>query len=246
MQVKIKGPQKRGSFLIIFGLLWLVFAVPFLLFGLYMIRTEQRFAKEGITVAGTLTNKTVEENREKDRETKKIRITKSYYAHYSFATKEGVQIQAKDSVDKEVWDGLSDKSPIQIQYLPDSPNSNRVARESSIIGGVLLGAFGVLALIIGVYSLGYDIKKRLYAKRLINNGFLTDGTILRVRMGELTINDITQYLVDYSYRDQRGGVFEGRSEHMTPEEASAWKEGDKCKVRFDRDQPSKSIWLGQG
>lgn len=53
-----------------------------------------------------------------------------------------------------------------------------------------------------------------------------------------------QWQIHYRYVDRMGAEHRGRSGYLEPEEAAAWKVGDKGVVRFDPRTPARSIWVG--
>ena len=237
--------QKQSNFFLIFGLAWIVLCVPFLLFGRIMIFSEQRFEAEGVKASATLTGKNVETNRSRDRETNRITETQSYYLHYSFETKEGRKIEAKDTVAKERWEELAEGAAIEIQYLPGAPEENRISRESSIVGGVLMCCFAVLGNIIGIGSIVVYLRDRFFGAKLKKSGILADATITSVGPGSLLINSVPQWQIQYTYTDLSGRTFKGRSKHMPQGDAQVWRQGDKGKIRFDPVKPQRSIWIGK-
>lgn len=115
--------------------------------------SEQRFEAEGVTTSGRVTSKKVETSRSRDSETHRVTETQSYYLSYVFDTKKGQRIEDRDTVEKERWGGLNLGDSIEIQYLPDRAEENRISRESSIVGGVLMCCFAVLGNIIGIASI---------------------------------------------------------------------------------------------
>ena len=243
---KRSNQSNAGSkFALIFGAIWLVLSVPFILAGVHMLNMEQRYESEGVAVSGSVDSKRIEERRERDRDTKQDRITKSYYVKYKFPVPGNDQVfEGEDTVESNVWEGLSTDSPIQIQYLRTEPSSNRVAHEPQRFGGIMFCLFGTLSLMIGIFSIGYVFKKKKLIKNLMQNGMLIDGVISKVYASTLTINNERQWRFDYTYKDLKGGQYTGRSDYMSPEAATAYKTGMKGRVRYDQNKPQKSIWVG--
>lgn len=75
-------------------------------------------------------------------------------------------------------------------------------------------------------------------------GMTVEGTVLEVAPTNFSLNDEPQWQIRYSYRDHKGKEHEAKSPHIPPEEAEAWKAGDKGSVRYDLRSPQKSVWLG--
>ena len=115
-----------------------------------MIVSERRFEAEGVKTSASVTGKKVETSRSRDSETRRVTETQSYYLYYVFDTIRGQRVEARDTVEKDRWGELNQGASIEVQYLPDRPEENRISRESSIVGGVLMCCFAVLGNIIGI------------------------------------------------------------------------------------------------
>jgi len=234
-----KAP-KRSKFLLLFGSIWLICGLPFFFLGVHLVKVEKRYEAEALTVPGIVQGKRMEERRDSDNKG----TTKTYYVSYKFSTKEGRSIESEGSVDSDAWQGLAEGAEIQIQYLPSDDTQNRVASEPSIIAGVLVAAMGLICMLLGGGCIFFDLKKRALLRRLLRDGELGEATILTVGPGNLTINNVQQWRIHYSFKDRMGKEIRGKSEHMPPEEAHNWNEGDKGKVRFDRSNPQINMWVG--
>ena len=133
----------------------------------------------------------------------------------------------------------------QVTYVPDAPQYHRVEGQTS---GWLLPA--VFTPIGGIFAgLGGFIFMRARARlqadaRLQQEGMVAEATVIEVRFAKIRINGVQQYLVRYRYQDDRGQVQRG-SEHLSPEDAAQWKEGDKVAIRYDRRRPDRSLWIGK-
>jgi len=53
------------------------------------------------------------------------------------------------------------------------------------------------------------------------------------------------WAIEYEYRDHLGETHEARSGPISTADVLRWKVGDACAVRFDRDRPDRSVWLGR-
>ena len=61
---------------------------------------------------------------------------------YSFTTKQGQTLEGKDEVFPNRWRVLEGGSPLEVEYLSNSPETNRIPGET--VGAVLLLASAVL------------------------------------------------------------------------------------------------------
>lgn len=233
--------MKRSKFLIIFGLAWLVFGIPFMLLGRHILNLDARYASEGIKATATVLGKRVEEKWN----SKEKRNDISYYITYKFSPEGAPALESSASVSRDQYDKSSENAPIEVEYLKAEPEKSRlVGNNDKVMGFVMLGVGGLLTLI-GCVCLYIDIKARRKINRLMASGILGQGTITGIQHSNLTINNVRQLQIKYSFKDGTGRAFEGVSDTMAPSIADAWKTGDKGQIRYDRSSPNENIWLGK-
>jgi hypothetical protein len=136
------------SFWVRFGSIWFFLGLPFLIIGIYTgIQTmtqQERFQKEGQSTQGMVLTKSIQGGKKSSNE--------SYQFTYRFSTADGKVVMGEASVSLEIWDRLEERGPVQVTYLPDKPQSNRVEGKKVdwmlpiaflIVGGILtsLGGF---------------------------------------------------------------------------------------------------------
>jgi len=136
------------SFWVRFGSIWFFVGMLFLTIGVYTaIQTmtqQERFQKEGQSAQGMVLTKSIQGGKKSSNE--------SYQITYRFSTVDGKAVMGEASVSPETWDRLEERGPVQVTYLPDKPQSNRVEGKkvdwmlpigSGIAGSVLtsLGGF---------------------------------------------------------------------------------------------------------
>jgi hypothetical protein len=71
------------------------------------------------------------------------------------------------------------------------------------------------------------------------------GRVEALVESNFSVNGVRQMSVHYSFKDHSGRVVQGKSEPMSPEQASAWKPGDIGAVRYDASAPQNSLWAGK-
>ena len=76
-------------------------------------------------------------------------------------------------------------------------------------------------------------------------GVLAEGIVLRVELSGVRVNGVPQWQLRYGYHDHLGQLREGCSDWFSPEEAAQWPEGANGTVRFDRQRPEDSLWVGK-
>src|SRR5690606_10448527 len=111
---------------------------------------------------------------------------------------------------------IKDNSPIEIEYLKDATDYNRIAGTSSDFGSFITLILGGVMCIIGSLIAGYDIKKRLYTSKLLKNGIETIGSVTRIEGSSLTINNVVQVNLLYTFKDRMGQTYNGISNYLNP------------------------------
>lgn len=235
------------NFWLWFGGIWLFCGSPFLIIGLYLgaqhIYVSKRLAAEGRMVEGMVLTKAITYS-SSDTSSRGGSRNPTYHVTFRFLTRGGM-IQGKAEVSGDTWDTLIEREPIRITYLPDAPQHYRVENQTS--GWWLPGSFTVMG---GIFtSLGGFIFLRARTglqtrARLHREGITTEATIFEVRPTRIRINGVHQWSLRYRYQDGRGKSCTG-AESLSPEEAEAWKEGDKGMVRYNPRRPNFSIWIGK-
>jgi hypothetical protein len=115
----LEQPSKRS--------LWPFLRWGFLLFGLIFLRLsceEGYYEKGGVKVQGTVLQKTYSPG---TRSTGSRQGTSSkHYISYRFTTKEGRTVEGRYDVLPGTWQSLKEGGPVVIEYLPNSPDTNRI------------------------------------------------------------------------------------------------------------------------
>ena len=116
--LKLRMMFERGyRFQVVAGAILLLIAAAL---GLKIVNTfqlERCYRTEGIVATATVEQKS----------TQYVSSRVAYFdIHYSFTTTDGQSIRASEDVSKERWDALNEGDPIEIEYLPGEPSSNRL------------------------------------------------------------------------------------------------------------------------
>ena len=220
----------------VLGLLGIVFAI----IGVRDAYTERQYHAQGLTVAATVTDKSIERaNHEENSRTR-------YLVSYRFTSPEGQDMESSAEVPVEAWERLEAGQTFPVTYLPDAPGSSRVQSggEDDWIAVYVFLAIGAVFTLLGGGLAYSDLRLIRRTIRVSRHGLPTEGTMVTVRQTGTSINRVPQWRLSYRYRDHLGRTQEGASHLLSPEEASAWKAGDRGTVRFDRERPEISVWMG--
>ncbi len=106
-----------------------------------------------------------------------------------------------------------------------------------------LMSFAVLG--VAVFFLFKGARPLWLESRLQRDGVLVQALVVRIGPSDLRINFQFQWALSYRYTDGLGQAHEGESGYLSPDEAAVWKVGDTGWVRYDRQHPAKSVWVGR-
>ena len=110
--------------------------------------------------------------------------------------------------------------------------------------GLLFAGIGVVFGGVGGFLFFRELSQIRYRARLFERGMSTRGTVTAVEETSVRINKGKQWRVGYSYPDEYGREQAGRTSFLPPDTARTWRQGDSGEVRFDREAPTRSIWIG--
>jgi hypothetical protein len=233
------------NFWLWFGGIWLTCGLPFLIIGLYaanqQLVADRRLAAEGRTVDGIVLTKAITYS---SSSSSNRSSSPTYRVRFRFQSTEGL-LSDEAEVSQDTWDRLIEREPIHVTYVPGAPQFHRIEGQvgewimpvaMTVIGAIFAGLGGFILL---------RARSRLHTSaRLQREGITAEATVTEIRPARMRINGVQQWLVRYQYQDDRGRSRTG-SEQLSPEEGERWKAGDKATVRYDRKQPSHSVWIGK-
>jgi hypothetical protein len=223
------------SFGMVFGAIWLLVGIPFFVIGVATAWEERRYTTEGVVVEGIVLSKDLRRSRNDNR---------TYAVRYRFITRDGQEAEGRADVALAAWERLAERGPVPIVYLPGRPTSSRVVGESQwwlpiiflFVGGTLTligGSVVVRALRLAWAQIGPG-----------RRGITVTGTVTDVLQASMRVNDETPWQLRYRYVDHRGHEHRGISADLSAADAAQWQPGSTGAVRYDRDRPGRSVWLG--
>ncbi|GIW55634.1 MAG: hypothetical protein KatS3mg082_2038 [Nitrospiraceae bacterium] len=226
--------------------MWLSVGGLFLLIGVSIwidrASVSNRLEKEGRTVEGIVLAKEIRRSSAK----RGSSSSPSYYVAFRFVPLQGELVRGETQVSKDVWDTLEERGPIRVTYLPDQPDTYRVADRSGedIVLPLVFSALGGILTVLGGFVVFNALGKRARDNELRRSGVLVEATVTDIVPAFIRINGVTQFKLRYRFQDAQGKTREG-SCTMSPEEAGKWLPGHTGKVRYDMRKPRVSIWTGR-
>ena len=106
-------------------------------------------------------------------------------------------------------------------------------------------AVSVAVVGVAVFFLAKGARQLWLDSRLRREGVLAQAEVTGVVQSDLRITFQFQQAITYRYTDHLGRAHEGKSGHLSPDEAAGWKVGDTGMVQYDHDRPAESVWLGR-
>jgi hypothetical protein len=193
-----------SGFLRLFGGIWLLGGLPFLIAGIYMFTADRRFASEAQVARGTVVAKEVHQRRDSDGDT-----STSYAVRYRFRAPDGTTLDGSSDVAYERWRGLVERGPVGVAYLPSNPSTNRVEGTSRLWMTVLFTLMGGFFAAAGAVILSYGIRGRRRETRLRETGLTAEATVVDVQPTRMTINGRRQGGTHRVPPARRGDAVEG-------------------------------------
>ena len=227
----------RRSFWLLFGGIWLLVGLIFLAFSIAFALHEFEYTTSGATASGIVLAKDFVPARSDS--------STQYRVRYRFTTATGEVFEGSDGVSLETWEGLQERAPVEIRYLPSRPGSNRLALGGDSVLWLAFLLVGLIAAGAGAVVFVRALRGVLRGRRLLRLGRSSVATVTRIDETRVTVNRRQQFKVRYSYRDQHDRTHQGDSGYLGWDEATGWKPGDRVAIRFDPDQPEQSVWIGQ-
>ena len=229
----------RRSFFLWFGLIFSFLGLMATYGGVQEWRTQRHFEQEAVSAQATVVNKSIEKaTREGSPRTK-------YLVLYRFTASDGHAIEQHSEVPVHEWERLDEGSPFPVKYLPSDPRTTQTDADRQWWVPLIFVAGGLLFTSIGLMVAWPELRRVRLVLRLSRSGHPAEGTVRKVWPTSTSINRVPQWRLSYEFRDHVGRTQQGESHLLSPLEASEWREGDRGAVRFDRERPQDSVWIGR-
>jgi hypothetical protein len=185
-----KGGKQLGclfAFFVIFILAGLSIAV----ITAHQWITTLSLVRSGVISTGIVTELTVDDDSDGD----------TYYVSYEFLYRD-VRHTGRSSVSRELYNSLTIGAPIEVQFLPQAPQTSRLP----VRGYISEIMFTVIAVLFNGFSwlayLGYE-NQRTKMQRLAKNGVLLSGQITDVKRAIDSENDLS-LTIHYTFQTPDG------------------------------------------
>jgi hypothetical protein len=228
--------QTKRSFWLLFGGIWLLAGLLLLVIGIGAVIEERRWADATRTTGLVLVKEIVPADSDSSTE---------YRVTFRYEDERGETLEGDQKVDVATWEALTERGPIDVYYLTGSSDPARLAAAPSILPSVLFVLVGLAGAVFGAVVFGRAARNVLRTRRLLASGADAHATVTAVEATDVSFNRRPQFRVRYSYRDGGGAMHTGDSGYIEWEEASTYAEGDTVSIRYDRDRPGDSVWIGR-
>ncbi|MBF0540968.1 MAG: hypothetical protein HQK91_05910 [Nitrospirae bacterium] len=236
----IRGLLYKYTSNINIGVICLIIGIAFIIGFLLRYEKDRNYEKYGVLVNATLISK------------ESVHIEKShyYYINYKFKTKDGIIKVGRDKIGYDIWKRFREGNLIIVQYLHNDPSSSRMSidldEEYRLI--VIIFTIGCLSFLIGGVLLFKAVKGVLKYLRISRNGILAEATVISSlstkKEGFTNFRQSNFIVLQYTYNDLYGRPHNDKI-ILHPKDASKYKSGDKCTVRYESTAPEKSAWISK-
>jgi hypothetical protein len=224
----------QSHFWVLFGSIWLLVGLPFLLLAGYFLVQERQLATTGRVVEATVLTKDI------DRSGNNVNRSVTY----RFRNAAGRVIEGRSDVGESIWNSLTERGPVSVTFLPNRPSVNRVVGSSKLMLLLIFSFVGGLLSIAGGTIVTVARSSARTKRRLLTAGVRAPATVAEVKAMNLRLNGRSQWRLKYDYHDFRSRPHR-RSMYLDADEADLWKPGDTGEVLFDPDRPDHAMWLGR-
>jgi hypothetical protein len=221
----------RRSGLCLAGLFFVILGGVFAASGTTKLLSELRYRNAGIHVGGTVISKSI------DRASGSKSSTR-YQVAYRFVTGQGTTLEGSDQVDVDQWEELKNGDPFEVVYLPDAPQSNRSRTTTEMPLALGFAGIGAFVFLVGAVVLVAGVRAASRDARLWREGTLAEATVLAKSVSG------TEYCLRYRFHDLLGREFTHYDDTLTAEEYARWEAGNVGMIRFDPQNPRRSVWVG--
>lgn len=228
--------QAKRSFWLFFGGIWLLAGLIMLVVAVGMGIQEQQWRSDAVQTTGIVLTKDIVPA-DSDSSTQ-------YRVRFRFTTQDGSTVEGNQDVEVGTWEGLTERDPVEVYYLPSSPSSARLEPGANVFMAVIFFLFGAVFGGIGGVLVVRAVRGLIRSRRLLHSGIDAEATVTGVEQTNVSFNRRLQFRVRYEYRDQQSAEHEGDSGYLEWEEASRWTKGDSVAIRYDPQRPAESQWIG--
>jgi hypothetical protein len=205
--------------------------------GVHDWQSSRRFAREALPADATVVAKAIAAaNRDEGTSTK-------YSVVYRFTASNGDSIEQSEELPVEDWERLDEGSRLEVRYLASMPSTARSRPDPWWVPPLITGVTALFVLI-GMAITWPGVRRAFVIARVQRAGVPAQATVQRVWATGTTINRVRQWQLSYEFRDHAGVTQRGESDLLAPHEAADWQPGAHGVVRYDRDRPTDSVWLG--
>jgi len=203
-------------------------------------RDAQRFERDAVTeqaelVAKSLTSATRDGN-----------SSTRYLVTYRFTAPGGDVLEQTEQIPLEDWEALAEGDTFAVRYLSSDPTTVRMRPPNPAWVPPLVASSTAVFALLGLAIARPGWRRALVLIRVLRHGVAAQATVIEVAPSGMTINRVPQWHLRYEFHDALGRAQRGTSDYLRPHEAAQWRLGDHGSIRYDRDRPTESLWLGRG
>lgn len=155
--VRMLGNRDLNPLLAV-GAIFLLVGLPLLAVGVSFAR-DQYLRSHGLVRTGMIaTGMVMTKSRGTTSDWTGFGYTYNYHVTYRFPASRGDVVSDEAEVDESTWEGLTERGPIRVRYLPDAPQHHVVdGQRGNWIGVIVFNGMGGLFTAIGVALIAFGL-----------------------------------------------------------------------------------------
>jgi hypothetical protein len=229
----------KKAILLWIGTIFFLAGIGAAIAGAHDWRKARHFAREAVTAPATVVSKSIEGA------TRDGNTSTRYLVAYRFAAGAGTNFEQTEEFPVEDWEQLEQGSALDVRYLTADPSSARVRAGTPAWVPPLIVGLTTLFALLGATMAVPQLRRALVVWRLQRSGIAAQGVVVDVSPTRVRVKRVTQWRLRYEFRDAEGRTQEGASDYLAPHEAAEWQAGDRGALRYDRERPRDSVWIGK-
>lgn len=223
-------PNKFHPFI---AIVFLLFGLSFFGMGIVIQEGNVQFEDGSLRTTGVVVARAIDD----ERSLYPGDVDSHHRVHYRFTDTTGTEHKGDMYVSDELYERSLPGELVAVLYLPSDPRTNRLYLEDDRAAALIFRGIGGLMMLVGVLFGYRSVQARLFNRRLSREGVVTEGVVAGILPTNVTLREVPQVLVAFSFRTFEGQSLTGYSDYMTSEPPPPFKPGDKVRVRYLREHP---------
>ena len=227
-----------GTLAVLAGLI--LFGTLIILGAALMVRAEYAFAKHGVHVQARIVNK---EKRDFQPGPKPGSRKTEYELEYQFEDAAGNSFTGVNPTNERTFNGVQIGQQVGVIYLPDSPGTNRMTQDPTIVhwvAALVIGGVGLLLVLSAARGCANNMKDSAERSRLVWDGVAVWGQVTAINQSAAG-KFPRQVRLNYAFPEppENANWIAGETMPLPRHLRTRWGIGDPICVVYDADNPNR-------